>query len=341
MSPTVLWKSLEAWAGRNWPLLSALGYALAFAVMVGGVALAAYTSDFAGPLMSLVCGGIAIWLMKFYARGIRALQRLIERLHPPESGETRAPAAVPGWAVAIYMLIGLALAYWVGAQEHSYTYAAMELFIGWAAGQDVLKYLFARQSDPSVPSAFATIDDALDRLAEPRRPLLRAIGIGLGFAALSGGVALYARQAGVTRVAAAACEPACLVTPGFEFMVAAACGATAILFVTLYTRLTLAAQRVFIDPFKFVRPEPKPEQAAKWVIVLHVVLGFVLLFVMTGVGQMQIPHVLKISAEAPEGGGLLLGWWIGGGAVLRFFWAKWRRSETFTRRPATSRRTSP
>ena len=216
MSPTVLWKSLEAWAGRNWPLLSALGYALAFAVMVGGVALAAYTSDFAGPLMSLVCGGIAIWLMKFYARGIRALQRLIERLHPPESGETRAPAAVPGWAVAIYMLIGLALAYWVGAQEHSYTYAAMELFIGWAAGQDVLKYLFARQSDPSVPSAFATIDDALDRLAEPRRPLLRAIGIGLGFAALSGGVALYARQAGVTRVAAAASLPIIFADPKLE-----------------------------------------------------------------------------------------------------------------------------
>ena len=97
---------------------------------------------------------------------------------------------------------------------------------------------------------------------------------------------------------------------------AAGCGAAAILFVTLYTRLTLAAQRVFIDPFRFVRPEPKPEKAAKWVTVLHVILGFILLFVMTGVGQMQIPHRM-VSADAP-GVGLLLAR-IGGSVVPRFF----------------------
>src|SRR5436190_4217628 len=126
MSPTVLWKSLEAWAGRNWPLLSALGYALAFAIMIGGGALAAYTSDFAGPLMSLVCGGIVIWLVKLYARGIRAMQRLIDRLHPPESGETRAPAAVPGWASLLYTLLFLALMFCVGAQNNTYA------ILGWA-----------------------------------------------------------------------------------------------------------------------------------------------------------------------------------------------------------------
>jgi len=46
LSPTAFWKSLQGWAERNWPLLSALGYALAFAVMLGGIALAAYTAGF-------------------------------------------------------------------------------------------------------------------------------------------------------------------------------------------------------------------------------------------------------------------------------------------------------
>ena len=66
---------------------------------------------------------------------------------------------------------------------------------------------------------------------------------------------------------------------------------------------------------------------------------------MTGVGQMQIPGALKISADAPEGAGLLLGWWIGGGIVLRFFWARWRRGETvardaagYARKPVTNSR---
>ena len=149
----------------------------------------------------------------------------------------------------------------------------------------------------------------------------------LGFALLFGGVALYAWQSGVTRAAAALCGPACPATPGFDIMAAAACGVAAILFVTLYTRLTLAVQRVLFDPFKYVRPEPKPETAARWVVVVHVILGFVVLFVMTGVGQMQIPNMLKVSSEAPEGAGLLLGWWIGGRIVLGFFWARWRRSE--------------
>ena len=94
----------------------------------------------------------------------------------------------------------------------------------------------------------------------------------LGFVLLFGGVALYAWQAGVTRVAGVACGPACAAFPGFETMIAAACGAAAVLFVILYTRLTLAAQRVFIDPLKFVRPGPKPEKAAKWATVLHVIL---------------------------------------------------------------------
>ena len=42
----------EAWDARNRPLIGAFGHALAFAVLSGGVALAAYTSNFAGMIMS-------------------------------------------------------------------------------------------------------------------------------------------------------------------------------------------------------------------------------------------------------------------------------------------------
>ena len=103
-------------------------------------------------------------------------------------------------------------------------------------------------------------------------------------------MALYAWQAGVTRVAGVACGPACAALPGSEAMIAAACGAAAVLFIMLYTRVTLAAQRVFIDPLKFVRPGPKPEKAARWVTVLHVILGFILLFVMTAWDKCKIPE---------------------------------------------------
>ena len=70
---------------------------------------------------------------------------------------------------------------------------------------------------------------------------------------------------------------------------------------------------------------------------------YILLLIMTGIGQMtdvgqvQVPHRIAITADAPEGAGLLLGWWLGGGVVLRFFWAKWRRDETMTRRAPRNR----
>ena len=327
LNATPLRKSIEAWAKRHWALLGAFGHALAFAVLFGGVGLAAYTSGFAGTAMSALCGAMAVLFVRHYVGLVPRAQRLIDRLQPPESPAT---PEFPDWALAIYALIGLALILLIIAHEDSYTYAAMELFVGWAAGHDVLKYLWARQTRPETPKALDIIDDWLDALAERHGALLRVLGAVLGFVLLFGGVALYAWQAGVTRVAAIACGPACAASPGFEPMIAAACGAAAVLFIILYARLTLAAQRVLIDPLKFVRPGPKPEKAAKWATVLHVILGFILLFVMTAVGQMQIPGTLKISGDAPEGAGLLLGWWIGGGIVLRFFWARWRRSEIVT-----------
>lgn len=328
LNATALRTSFKTWATRHWALLGAFGHALAFAVLFGGVALAAYTSGFAGTAMSALCGFLAVFFVRRYVRVVPRVQRLIDRLQPPEGPAT---TDFPNWALAIYALIGIALILVIIAHEDAYTCAPMALFVGWAFGHDVLKYLWARQTRPETPKALDIIDGWLDALAERHGALLRVAGIVLGFVLLFGGVALYAWQAGVTRVAAVACGPACAAVPGFETMIAAACGAAAVLFVMLYTRLTLAAQRVFIDPLKFVRPGPKPEKAARWATVLHVVLGFILLFVMTGVGQMQIPTTLKISGDAPEGAGLLLGWWIGGGIVLRFFWARWRRSEIVTR----------
>ena len=313
----------RAWAAPHRPLLGAFGHALAFALLFGGVALAATTSN-SDTVASVLLGLAAIGLVRLFARSIPATQRPIDTPHPEPDSHTKTDA-FPNWALAIYALIWIALILTVIALEERSTYTVAALFAGAAAGRYVLDYFWTRRIKPETRRALDIIDDWLDAMAELHRPMLRVLGTALCFALLFGGVALYAWQAGITRVAAAACGPACVT--GFEFLVAAGCGAAAILFVALYARLTLAAQRVFLDPFQFVRPEPKPEKAAKWVTVLHVVLGFILLFVMTGVGQMQIPHRIAISADAPEAAGLLLGWWLGGGVVLRFFWAKWRRSE--------------
>jgi hypothetical protein len=320
-----------AWRERHWAELRVVGYLLAFAILFGGVALAAYNSGFASGFgTAALCGAAAIYFIRIFVRSILAVQRLIGTLHP-ESEELANPDEIPGWAKAVYALIGIALVLAIMALEQTYTHAAMELFVGWGIGLNLLSGFWPKRDRTTLfGTAFDVFDRWLDDKAARHRVVLGILGTTLGFAALFGGVALYAWQSGVTRIAAAVCSPACLATPGFQTMVAAGCGAAAILFVTLYTRLALAAQRVFIDPFKFVRPEPKPQAAAKWVTVIHVILGFILLFVMTGVGQMQIPH-LKISSEQPEAIGLILGWWLGGRTVLRFFWAKWRRGETAPR----------
>lgn len=324
-------KPLEAWANRHWPALNAAGHALAFAVMFGGVALAAYHSGLTRT-EAAVCGVLALLFIRYFARTVPRAQRLIDRLQPPERNEPIKPEALPNWALAVYALIGLALILTIIAFEATYTYAVTELWVGWLAGYHLLNaFLPKRDGTTAIGAAFIAFDERLDAWRDRHWAMLRVLGIALAFLLLLGGVALYAWQAGVTRVAGAACGPACSVLSGFDMMIAAACGAAAVLFVALYTRLTLAAQRVFIDPLKYVRPGPKPEQAAKWATVLHVILGFVLLFVMTGVGQMQISRTLTISGDAPEGAGLLLGWWIGGGCVLRFLWARWRRDETVAR----------
>ncbi len=75
-----------------------LGYLLALAITFGAAALAAYHSGF-GPIAAAVCGLLFILFVKFYARSVPAVQRLIERLHPEADDATR-PDEIPGWAGA-------------------------------------------------------------------------------------------------------------------------------------------------------------------------------------------------------------------------------------------------
>ena len=329
MSPTAFWKSVETWADRNRPLLSALGIAASFAVLFGGVALAAY--DFADAVLSLVFGGIGVWFMKLFARGIRAMQRVIDRLHPPQPHEASAPGVLPGWAFAIHALIGIALTFAIIAQEDVYTHAAVIFFGAWAVGFNALKYVFARQNDPSTPSAFATIDEALDRWAEPHRPLLRALGTALGFAALSGGVALHAFVSGFA--GAIALSHAGSGTATTQNAIAAGCAVSAIVFARLYVAITLAAQRTFIDPWRYVRPEPPSRDIERWPLWIFPVIGIVLFFMMSFIGQEQAAGSSTMTIEGKrfrvEIGtagllALLFGWGWGGYRVLRWFWAKAR-----------------
>src|SRR3954452_13657125 len=117
MRATDLSKPIEAWTNRHWSILRVLGYVLAFAVIFGGTALAAYHSD-STITFSAVCGALMIGFVRLYTRAIPPVQRLIERLHP-ELDDPAKPDGIPGWAVGGYLLIGLAFA--IGALEETYT----------------------------------------------------------------------------------------------------------------------------------------------------------------------------------------------------------------------------
>jgi hypothetical protein len=108
------------------------------------------------------------------------------------------------------------------------------------------------------------------------------------------------------------------------------CGAAAIVFVKLYTRLTSEAQRVTADSFKFVRPEPPSTKVPFWVVALHVLIGLVLFGTMAVLGQEQTPVRVAINLRDYGTLALILGWWIGGRGVLGFFWAKLPRGGGYT-----------
>ena len=108
---TELPQPIEAWATRHWPVLTAFGYVLSFAALFGGTALAAYHSDVADGMAVLLCGAAAILFAKLYARIVARIQRLIDALRPPKPDEAAKLDGIPLWAVVIYAMIGLALAF--------------------------------------------------------------------------------------------------------------------------------------------------------------------------------------------------------------------------------------
>jgi hypothetical protein len=327
---TDLLKPIEAWANRHWPVLRVYGYMLALAITFGGAALAAYDTLFTA-MPAAVCGLLAIYLIRLYTRSIPATQRLIDRLHP-EPDDPAKPDEIPGWAVGVHVLIGLALSTTVMALEDTHTNAAMELFIAWAVGRNLLD-LFWRKRDGTTlfGTAYDAFDKWLDAKAARHRPLLTVLGTALCFVLLFGGVAVHAYESGFAEAAAGKCGAQCLALPGYKYLAAAMCGAAAIVFVKLYARLTSEAQRVTADPFKFVRPEPPSTKVPFWVVALHVLIGLVLFGTMAVLGQEQTPVRVVINLRDYGTLALILGWWIGGRGVLGFFWAKLPRGGGYTR----------
>ncbi|HXO86924.1 MAG TPA: hypothetical protein VN803_15485, partial [Gemmatimonadales bacterium] len=279
--------------------------------------LAAY--DFADGVLSLLFGALAVWFVKLYARSIRATRRLIDRLHPPEPGEVLAPGMLPGWAFAVHTLIGLMLFFAMIALEETYTHTAALLFGAWAVGFNALKYRFAQQNDPTTPSAFATIDEALDRWAEPHLPLPRALGTALGFAALAGGVAIHAFNSGYAGTIALRHAGSGSTTT--QIAIAAGCGALSIVFAWLYVAVTLAAQRALFDPWRYVRPEPPSRKIERWPLWIFVPIAIVGFFMMSVIGNQQATGTGTLTIEGERSKiqigsisllALLFGWSWGG-----------------------------
>jgi hypothetical protein len=308
--------AFDAWVNGHWATLSPLGYLLALAVTFGAAALAAYHSGF-GPIAAAVCGLLFILFVKFYARSVPAVQRLIDKLHP-EPDDTTRPDEIPGWAGGVYLLAGFMIVVAFSALQESYTYAPMELFAAWAVGHNLL-HLFWKKRDGT--RAFDTFDDQLDEWAAEYRDALRALGSSLCFALLPGGVALHAYESGFADVATATCGTQCAGIPGIAYLAAAVCGAAAVLFVALYAWLTSSVQRAIADPWKFVRPEPPSTKAPFWVRALHVLIGIAAFIAMAALGQQPL---VRNSISFGDYGALalLLGWWIGGRGVLGYVWSK-------------------
>jgi hypothetical protein len=321
--------AFAAWTNRHWPALRVPGHALAFAIVFGGATLAAHHSGYS-PTLASVCGVLFILFVRLYARSIPRVQRLIDRLHP-EPDDPAKPDEIPGWAVGVYILAGLAVACTVGALQDTYTHAPMELFVAWGVGRNLLDLFWCkRDGTTAFGTAFEAFDQRLDDWAAGHRPLLGVLRTALWFVLLFGGVGTHAYESGFADAAAATCGAPCLSVPGIKYLAAAACGAAAILFVALYARLTSELQRVTADPWKFVRPEPPGTKVPFWVAALHVLLGLVLFGAMAVLGQEQPPGRFVINLRDCGTLALIFGWWIGGRGILRFFWAKLPRGGGFT-----------
>ena len=320
---------IAAWAKRHWPVLAAFGYALSFVVLFGGTALAAYHADVADQTAALLCGAAAILFARLYVKIVPRIARLIDALRPPRPDDAAKPQ-IPRWAVVIYAMLGLAIAIAIADPVS----AGIEFFVAWLAGCCTLNYLWRRRFDPESSTVLDVIDRWLDEQVAPHWPKLRRAGYVFSFALLFGGVALHALQSGLARTAVTQCGSACA-APGFVYLVAALCGAAAILFVWVYAAISETAQLAFVDSWKHVRPGPPPQAVARWASVLYALIGLAVSVAIAAFAEISAANGhTKMALEAPEGfyvtlGGqalleLLLGWWIGGLALLKFFWLRRR-----------------
>ena len=332
---TQLPQPFEAWTARHRPLLAAFGTVLSFAVLFGGTALAAHHSGVSDG--AAVLFGLAVLLFtRLYVRIVQRFTPSIEAPHPPEPDDGAKPGGIPRWAIAIYALFGVALGYAIVDLES--LVEAIGFLVGWLAGCCTLNYLWRRRVDPASPSALDVIDRWLDTQAEPHWPQLRRLGYALSFALLFGGVAWHALQSGFARTAVAQCGSACA-APGSVHLAAALCGVAAILFVMIYAAVAEALQRALVDSWKHVRPGPPPPRVARWAAVLYALIGIAVFLAIAGFAEPSAAHepagdtYMKFSSRAGFRASLdgqamlalLLGWWIGGLALLRLFWL-WRRA---------------
>ena len=332
---TQLPQPIEAWAARRHrPLLAAFGTVLSFVVLFAGTALAAYHSG-AADGTAVLCGLAAILLTRLYVRIVHRIARSIDARRPPKPDDAAKPGGIPRWAVAIYALLGVALGYAIVDLES--ILAAIEFLVGWLAGCCTLNYLWRRRLDPASPAALDVIDPWLDAQAEPHWPQLRRLGYALSFALLFGGVAWHALQSGFARTAVAQCGSACA-APGSVHLAAALCGVAAILFVMIYAAVAEAVQRALVNSWKHVRPGPPPPRVARWAAVLYALIGLAVFLAIAGFAEPSAAHepaghtYMKFSSRdgfrAHLGGQamlkLLLGWWIGGLALLKLFWLRRR-----------------
>ena len=317
----------EEGVNRDRPPLRALGHALSGPILFGGTAIAACDAEFACGLAAVLCGAVAMIFTRLYVTSVWSA-RLSRR---PE------PAHIPLWAVVVYAAVGLALVLLIVREAGSYSSAAIEFLVGWAAGCNRLNYLWTRLAKPETPEASDVVYNWLAERTAPHRPLLTRLGYAVSFALLFGVVALHAYRYGFSLAGVAQCGAACA-GPGFLAFSAVLCGLGAVLFVMVYATIAEATQFVLVDSRKHVRPGPPPPEMPVWVVALHILIGLVVFFAIGAFVEISpVKQTLGNTWMSVEGPGgkvvtlsgsamfrMTLGWWIGGTGVLSFFWLRRR-----------------
>ncbi len=300
-------------------MLAAFGHVLSFLVLFAAIADATERSRFGNTPVALVFAVLAIQFTKLYVKIIMDVR--LDAAHPPRR--------IPAWAVAVYAAVGLVFV--LLALRAGETGAAAELLVGWAAGCHLLNYLWTRRLHPDTPAATDICHGWLSAQAAAHRTLTYTVAFLLLFAA----VGTHAFQTGFARVAAAQCGPPCA-SIGFVYTAAALSGLASILFVMLYATIIEGLRWILVERWMHVRPGPPPPDLPPWVAALHLVVGFLVFLGIAVLGGVSLaPGSTYVAVDGASGKehvllngasllALLVGWWIGGTVVLRFFWLRRR-----------------